>query len=228
MKRYILILLLICTVKLYGQFAIITDKDGFVNVRQKGQANSTIIDSLPNGHLVFLFENEGNWKNIDYTKKAKDHNGYVYKDRTILISTFLQIPIVSKSPNSVTLKKDSIEVILTQSNFEKSKHKFKYTKENSNQIELIDNKQYWGSDGEMPKTQFEKIVVKIGKREILLPKEALINLYQPSLNSADVYFDKKTNTIYITTFNSDGAGAYEVVWKIENGIYKDKLVAYGF
>jgi hypothetical protein len=28
--------------------------------------------------------------------------------------------------------------------------------------------------------------------------------------------------------NGDGAGAYYVIWKIVNGVYKDRLIAYGF
>jgi hypothetical protein len=28
--------------------------------------------------------------------------------------------------------------------------------------------------------------------------------------------------------NGDGAGAYEVIWKIESGVYKERLIAYGF
>jgi len=28
--------------------------------------------------------------------------------------------------------------------------------------------------------------------------------------------------------NSDGAGSYLVIWRIEKGTYKDRLVAYGF
>ena len=28
--------------------------------------------------------------------------------------------------------------------------------------------------------------------------------------------------------NSDGAGSYEVIWKIEKGVYKERYIAYGF
>lgn len=228
MYQYILVLLLLCSFKSYGQFAVIADKDGYVNVRVKGQANSKVIDSLTNGHLIFSFENEGNWKSIDYKKSGIDRSGYIYKDRLSFVSTLSSIPVVSKSSNAVILKKDSIEIILTQSKFEKSKHKFKYAKENPTQIELIDNERYWGTDGDMPKTQFEKVVVKIGKREIILPKEAIVGLYQPNLFTVQVNFDKKSNIIYISTFNSDGAGGYEVIWEIEDGLYKNKLIVYGF
>jgi hypothetical protein len=228
MRKYLTFTFLFVSTFSFGQFAIISDKDGSVNVREDGNPSSKIIDSLQNGYLIYCFENKGNWTNINYSKKSKELNGYVYKDRYKLVSNFLTIPIVTKNATSMKLKKDSIEITLTQSKFEKSNHKFKYFKDAPDQIELIDNKKYWGRDGGMPTTQFDKIILKVGQKNIILPKQATKGLYEPSLYSAEVYFDKQNNNIYITTMNSDGAGSYEVIWKIENGIYKDRLVAYGF
>ena len=128
----------------------------------------------------------------------------------------------------ITFKKDSIEVTITQGKFDKKKHKFKFLKDYPTQIELIDNKKYWGMDGGMPTTQYEKIKIKIGNKIIFLPKTALEGLYQPSIYSAEVNYDKTNNTIYLQTMNSDGAGSYCVIWKIENGVYLDRLIVYGF
>lgn len=228
MKKYLIFSLLFISTISYGQFAIVLDKDGSTNVRLNGNSNSKIVDTLQNGHLIYCLENKGNWANIDYTKERKESNGYIYKDRYKLISTFLQIHIARKNVTSVKLKKDSIEITLTQSMFEKGKHRFKYSKEAPDQIELIDNKQYWGTDGEMPSTQYDKIILRIGHRNVSLPKRATVGLYEPSLYNAEAYFNKQNNTLYITTINSDGAGSYEVIWEVKNGIYMDRLVAYGF
>jgi hypothetical protein len=212
----------------FGQFAVITDKGGSANIRAGGNTNSRITDSLQNGHLIYCFENKGNWTNIDYTKKQKELNGYVYKDRCKLVADFPAIPVAASNENSVKLKKDTIEITLTQRKFEKSRHKIKYYKAYPGQVELIDNKKYWGKDGGLPTTQYDKIIIKIGQRILTLPAEATVGLYQPTLATAEVFVDKETNTIYIQTMNSDGAGSYEVIWKIENGVYTDRLVAYGF
>jgi hypothetical protein len=228
MRHFSLFLALFFSTFSYGQFAIISDKDGSVNVREDGHSNSKIIDSLQNGHLIYCFENTDNWTNIDYSKKNKELNGYVYYDRYKLVSSFLTIPVVTRNETSVKLKKDSIEITLSLSRFEKSKHKFKYFKETPDQIELIDDKKYWGKDGGMPTTQFDKIILKIEQKLIILPKQATEGLYEPSLYSVEVYFDKQNNAFYIQTMNSDGAGYYEVIWKIKNSIYEDRLVAYGF
>lgn len=224
---FTLSLLLVSTIS-FGQFAIIADKDGFVNVRKDAQPNSKIIDTLHANQLVYCFENKGNWTNIDYTKKGTDYNAYVYKDRYTLISSFFKIPLLKRKENVVSLKKDTIEVSLSMGKFEKAKHKFKYYKEAPDQIEFIDNKKYWGQDGGIPNTQFDKIILTIGSKSITLPKKATEGLYEPNLNSAEVYFDKTNNTIFIQTMNSDGAGSYEVVWKIKDGVYIDRLIVYGF
>jgi hypothetical protein len=212
----------------FGQFAIVNDKDSLLNVREDGLQSSKVIDKLQNGHLIYCFENKGNWTNVDYTKKGQELNGYVYKDRYKLVSNFPALIISKKTETSVTLKKDTIEVTIIQSSFDKKKHKFKYIKEYPDQLELIDNKKYWGKDGGMPSTQFEKIIIKVGLKIITLPKYALEGLYEPSIYNAEVNYDKTNDTFYIQTMNSDGAGSYEVVWKVEKGAYKDRLVAYGF
>ncbi|WP_125921627.1 hypothetical protein [Hymenobacter lapidarius] len=178
-------------------------------------------------YLIYCFDNKGNWTNIDYTKKDKELNGYVYKNRYKLISNYSQIPIATKNENKVVLKKDTIQVTITQSKFDKKKHTFKYIKEYPDQILLIDNRKYWGRDGGMPTTQFLKIELKVGQKVITLPKSALEGLYEPSIYSAEVNYDKVSDTFFIQTMNSDGAGSYFVIWKIEK-MYKDRLVAYGF
>lgn len=227
--KHILILIFLLRFSLsFGQFAIVNDKDSLLNVREDGEANSKIIDKLPNGQLIYCFENKGNWTNIDYTKKGKILNGYVYKDRYKSVSSFPKLSITKKTENSISLKKDTIEVIIKESKFEKSRHSFKYVKLYPDQIELIDNKQYWGLDGGMPTRQFESISIRLGSTKIELPKKAFQGLFEPNIYTAEVNFDETTGTFYIQTMNSDGAGGYEVIWKVEKGIYKDRLIVYGF
>ena len=228
MKNILTFILFLLTSICYGQFAIVSDKDSLLNIREDATTNSKIVDKLPNGHLIYCFEDKGNWTNIDYTKNNKELNGYIYKDRCKLISSFTALTITKKSKTSITLEKNTKQVIISQSNFEKKKHTFKYVKDYPTQIELIDNKQYWGMDGGIPRTQFEKVIIKVGQKIIILPKSALTGLYEPNIYSAEVNYDKQTDTFYIQTMNSDGAGSYLVIWKVEKGIYKDRLVAYGF
>ena len=228
MKQILTFIHLLCCSFSFGQFAIVNDKESVLNVREDGQTSSKVVDKLQNGHLIYCFENKGNWTNIDYVKKGKELNGYIYKDRYKLVSNFPALTVSKKTATSITLKKATIEVTITQSKFDKKEHKFKYIKEYPGQLQLIDNKQYWGRDGGMPTTQFESVVIKVGQKTIKLPKIALEGLYEPSIYSAEVNYDKANDTFYIQTMNSDGAGSYEVIWKVEKGVYKHRLVAYGF
>jgi hypothetical protein len=228
MKQFLTLILLFWFSFSFAQFAIVNDNDSLLNVREDAQPNSKVIDKLPNGHLLYCFENKGNWTNIDYAKKGKELNGYVYKDRYQFVSGFPALTVSKKTATSITLKKDTIEVIITQSKFHKKKHTFTYLKEYPDQLELIDNKKYWGTDGGMPTSQFENMVIKVGQKTIKLPKSALEGLYEPNLYNAEVNYDKASDIFYIQTMNSDGAGGYEVIWKVEKGTYKDRLVAYGF
>ena len=228
MKQILKFLLLFYFSNSFGQFAIVDDKDNFVNVREDGVQSSKIIDKLKNGHFIYCLDNKGNWTNIDYDQKGEKLNGYVYNDRYKLVSDFPAFKISNTSQNQITLKKDNIEVSIFESKFEKKIHNFKYAKNYPTQIALIDNKQYWGMDGGMPTTQFEKISIKVGQKNIILPKSALEGLYEPNISSAEVNYDEVNETFYIQTMNSDGAGSYLVIWKVEKGIYKDRFVAYGF
>src|SRR5215831_13254846 len=214
----------------YGQFAYISDKDGYVNVR-KGAANTErILDTLRNGHLIYCLEKKGNWTSVwYYTKKYKEElYGYVYRDRLHLITDYENIPETSREFNKYVLGKDSIKVTVSAKKFDRSKYRFTYNKDANPSILFINGKQYWGTDGEMPKTEYSSIIIQIGARKITLPPSALENLFQPSTYSTLVHIDSSNDVIYIEASNSDGAGAYSVLWRVEKGVYKDRFVAYGW
>lgn len=227
-KLFNTLFLLLIIVKTNAQFAIITDKDGFVNVRSEPKIENNIQDTLRNGHFVYLFEISDNWVNIDYNKNKEKLNGYIYKDRYILVSEYSKIPIVDSSLNSIKLKKDSIEITLNRKKFNKINHTFKYHAESKSIITLIDNDEYFGTDGELPKYEYEAITIKIGKQKIILPQKAIKNLFEVNLYLSEANYDEKNKTLYIQAMNSDGAGGYFVIWKIVNGVYKERYVAYGF
>lgn len=228
MKQLLTPFLCIFTNLAIGQFAIIADKDGFCNVRNTPQKGDNIIDKLDNGHFVYCFETTGNWTTIDYTKGKKEGNGQVYKDRLKLISDYGEIPFLSKEEGKAILGKDSIKIMLTEQKFEKTRYKLTFYKEYKDQLQYINNKKYWGTDGEIPKTEYHAIRITIGTRKVALPATAIDNLFEPNLTSTKANYDKANDILYIQSMNSDGAGGYEVIWKIEKGVYKERYIAYGF
>ena len=211
-----------------GQFAIIRDKDGFCNIRSSSEKGNNVIDKLENGHFVYCFETKANWTNIDYTKNNKQLNGQVYNDRLKLISDYQEIPLLTVEKNKIIIGKDSIKIIVTEQNFDRSKYKLTFYKEYKDQLEYINNKKYWGTDGEIPTREYKSMEIHLGAKKILLPKVAIDNLFEPNLEDTQVNYDKANDILYIQSMNSDGAGNYEVIWKIEKGVYKERYIEYGF
>jgi hypothetical protein len=228
MKTYYTFLLLMLVNLVHGQFAIIDDKDGFCNIRGSAEAGTNITDKLENGHFVYCLEFKGNWVNIDYLKNKQDLNGYVYNNRLKMISAYEEITLLSKSEDVSMYGKDSIRVTVTKQKFDKSKYRFSYYKDAKDQIELINGKRYWGSDGGVPEFAYKSITIIKENKIIELPKAAIEDLFHPNLYHTKVNFDKVNDILYIQSMNGDGAGGYVVIWRIEKGVYKDRYITHGF
>ena len=229
-SKFLLLIFLYSLESLFAQeFAVVLDKDGYTNVRIENNKNSKILDKLYNEDLVCVMNPEGNWWKIDYALKKNEMKvGYVYKNRIKLISEYNEVPISEVKDKEIIFSNKTIEVKVVENKFDKNKHSFNYVKNYPNQILKIDGKDYWGTDGEMPKTEYKSITIIFNDTKLQLPKEALENLFEPNLSLTKVNFDKDKDIIYISAMNSDGAGGYLVIWKIEKGIYKERFVAYGF
>jgi hypothetical protein len=228
MKTFCTFSLLILVNLAHGQFAIIDDKDGFCNIRSAAETGTNITDKLENGHFVYCLEFKENWVNIDYLKNKQDLNGYVYNNRLKMIAAYEEITLLSKSEDVSMYGKVSIKVSITKQKFDKSKYRFSYYKDARDQIELINGKPYWGSDGGVPEFAYKSITIIKENKIIELPKAAIEDLFQPNLYHTKVNFDKVNDILYIQSMNSDGAGGYVVIWRIEKGKYKDRYIAHGF
>ena len=208
-------------------FAVINDKDGYVNVREGKSAQSEVLKKLNNKTIVFVYNydkaTDGNWI---YT----DEEGYIYNDRVKWIHKF---PIIAKGiakGNTIVFEGKEIQVVLTSGKFDKSKHSFKYHKEYRDVIEKIDGKLFWGTDGNMPKREYKSIEVKIRGKQVSIPQSAYNDLYESYLYTEfnSVHYDKDNDILYIVALNGDGAGAYMVCWQIEKGVYKGRKVGIPF
>lgn len=212
----------------FSQFGIINDLDGFVNVRSSAEKGNNISDKLENGFIVYYFEPEGNWINIDYKKNGKDLNGYIYKDRIKSITAFQKIPLKSELDGKVKLENETVKIEISDTKFIKEKHKLKFLKNDKYVLVKIDNFQIFGTDGNIPKREYKSIQIEINNIKIELPNEALKNLYEPSLYNSKANYDEKNDILYVFSSNSDGAGSYEILWVIEKMKYKCRIEAYGF
>lgn len=50
----------------FGQFAIVADKDGYVNVRDAANSGDNVMDTLHDGRLVYMLDAENGWISVDY------------------------------------------------------------------------------------------------------------------------------------------------------------------
>ena len=226
MKFFIVLLLLISDIVFAQEeaFAVINDKDGYVNVRKGKSAQSKVLKRLNNKTIVFAYNydktTDGNWI---YT----DEEGYIYNDRVKWIHKF---PIIAKGiakGNTIVFEGKEIQVILTSGKFDKSKHSFEYFKDSPTGIEVIDDELPYGTDGKMPTTEYRSIEVNIHGKRVSLPKDAYSDLYEPTFltDHNSVYYDKESDILYIVANNNYAERPYKVCWQIEKGVYKGRKVS---
>jgi len=58
--------------------------------------------------------------------------------------------------------------------------------------------------------------------KVIIPKSAFDDLYEPDFSSVKVYSD--TNHFYIFMDNSDGAGAYTIIWIFKDNKYYGRYI----
>jgi len=225
-------LILLSQVAIGQQFAIVSDKDGYTNVRSAAGTANKIEDTLHNDHFVYCFETKDGWTNIEYANKKDDYlHGYIYHDRLRFIADYEKIPNLKKS-DSIFVK-DSLKVIVSTRRFVKARYHITYSKPSHEYdtsiigVVAINGRKVWGTDGEMPSTEYASISVNFGARHLVLPRAAFEDLFQPTIWNTKVNYDRKNDILYIVSENSDGAGAYGIIWKIEKGAYAGRYIAYG-
>jgi len=232
MKHLILLFFLISNVVFAqaiegGAFAVINDKDGYVNVRKEKSVHSKVLKKLDNNTLIFVLEYDkayyGNWI-------YADNEGYIYNDRVKWIEKLPKIAKGITKGNTIVFEGKEIQVTLSTEKFDKNKHSFKYHKEYRDIIEKIDGEPFWGTDGNMPKREYKSIEVKIRGKQVSIPQSAYNDLYESYLYTEfnSVHYDKDNDILYIVANNGDGAGAYMVCWQIEKGVYKGRKVGIPF
>ena len=213
----------------FGDYAVVKDKDGYVNIRAKESVKSKIVGTLPNNTLIYTFfdDDEPNPSNWVYEK-----NGYIHKSRLKKINEFPSIGKEKETENSITITDKAISVTLTQQKFDKTKHKITKKRHKEYNELIIDGKKIYGLDNDefLPEDHYKSITVTINSKDVPIPKSAYDDLYEVAMytdNNA-VYYDKEEDTIYIIAHNGSGAFSYEVCWQIVKGEYKTRIVGEPF
>ena len=230
MKQLFILFLLLTTNAFaqgpFGDYAVVKDKDGYVNIRAEESVKSKIVGTLPNNTLVYGFfdkeYNPTNWIEVD--------KGYVHQSRLKKINEFPSIGEgkEKETENSITLAEKSISVTITRQPFDKTKHKITKKKHKEYSEYIIEGKRAQGLDGDLflPKNHYKSITVTINGKNVPIPKSAYDDLYEIGIWDTNnfAYYDEEDDILYIIAHNGDGYLAYEVCWQIVKGEYKTRII----
>ena len=223
--KHLLILFLLLTTNAFaqgpfGDYAVVKDKDGYVNIRAKENVKSKIVGTLPNNTLVYGFfdkeYNPTNWIEVD--------KGYVHQSRLKKISDF---PVIEGKVqgNSVIFDDKDVKVTITKQKFDKTKHKITKKGQGSYEQLIIDGKEIiYGWDGSLAQDHYKSITVTIKGKNVPIPKSAYDDLYEIFYLDRFIFYDEEAEALYIYAFNGDASLAYQVCWQIVKGEYKTRII----
>ncbi|WP_314268400.1 SH3 domain-containing protein [Capnocytophaga sputigena] len=204
----------------FGDYAVVKDKDGYVNIRAKENVKSKIVGTLPNNTLVYGFFdkefNPTNWIEVD--------KGYVHQSRLKKIFDFRAIEGKVQG-NSLVFDDKDVKVTITKQKFDKTKHKITKKGQGSYEQLIIDGKEIiYGESGSLTQDHYKSITVTMKGKNVPIPKSAYDDLYQISYFSSSIYYDEEAEALYIYADNGEAGLAYEVCWQIVKGEYKTRII----
>ena len=227
--KHLLILFLLLTTNAFaqgpfGDYAVVKDKDGYVNIRAKENVKSKIVGTLPNNTLVYGFfdkeYNPTNWIEVD--------KGYVHQSRLKKISDF---PVIEGKVqgNSIIFDDKDVKVTITKQKFDKTKHKITKKDQGSYDQLIIDGKEIYGieiygGDDSLPQDHYKSITVTMKGKNVPIPKSAYDDLYQIIYFSESIYYDEEAEALYIFAHNSEAGLSYQVCWQIVKDKYITRII----
>ena len=214
-------------------FAIIQDKDGYVNVRASPSIKAKVIDTLHNNHVfedqVQFGENTKNWIYVTYgsnynkkTQKFEEKSGYIYANRILYLQKLPQFKKVVIDKQNVEFSNSGIKLNMRFGKFEPTLHKVE--KVPYEYVSKVDGETPWGTDGILPEslTEIKEIKLTTNSSEFSFPNKSLIGIFQP--NISNMYVSTNGDTIFIVMSNADAGGSYNIVWTIRNNQIIDRFI----
>ena len=204
----------------FGDYAVVKDKDGYVNIRAKENVKSKIVGTLPNNTLVYGFfdkeYNPTNWIEVD--------KGYVHQSRLKKIFDFRAIKGKVQG-NSIIFDDKDVKVTITKQKFDKTKHKITKKGQGSYEQLIIDGKEIiYGWDGSLAQDHYKSITVTMKGKNVPIPKSAYDDLYEIFYFSSSIYYDEEAEALYIYAVNGEAGLAYQVCWQIVKGEYITRII----
>ena len=230
--KHLLILFLLLTTNAFaqgpfGDYAVVKDKDGYVNIRAKESVKSKIVGTLPNNTLVYaLFDTteDETGEEIFFNWIAVD-KGYVHKSRLKMIGEFPSIGKGKEQGNSITIAGKGISVTISTQKFDKTKHKITKKKHKYYEELIIDGKSAQGTDTSfIPENHYKSIIVTMKGKNVSIPKSAYDDLYEIFYLDRFIFYDEEAEALYIYAVNGEAGLAYQVCWQIVKGEYITRII----
>ncbi|WP_185289119.1 SH3 domain-containing protein [Chryseobacterium lactis] len=226
-KKIFLVTTLLSIQLSFAQFAKIVDKDGYVNLRENPDIKSKVIGKINSDEIVYASEPDAtnkNWMNIYYNDKTA---GYIYSSKVKLLDSYEIILPITNDESKAVFKSGNIKVDITTEKFNYKENK-KFFSSSTYGGQKVEDKYkgnlIWGTDGTIPRTHYKSITVQIKDKKIQIPTKEIENLFNPSNQFTACYYDRKSDILYLTMLNSDGAGSYVALFKIVKGVYKERIL----
>ncbi len=211
-------------------FAIIKDKDGYVNVHAEASKDAKVIDKLLENQL---FEDQSQfgsgseeWVYISYGDKKsrkfpvnrmeEESVGYIHKSRVLYLDKLPQLKRKIINPNQAEFQNDTLKLVIKTGKFIPQNHTIE---REDGYISKVDNIVAWGVDGSLDReapAEIKSITITHKNRIFPFPKEALTGMFCPNFENMYVVISND-NTLFVVMSNSDAAGAYNVAWTIQYG-----------
>ena len=221
--KHLLILFFLLTTNAFaqgplGDYAVVKDKDGYVNIRAKENGKSKIVGTLPNNTLVYGFFD----KEYNPTNWIEVGKGYVHQSRLKRIFDFRAIEGKVQG-NSVVYDDKDVKVTITKQKFDKTKHKIIIKKHKYYEELIIDGKIPQGA-AFIPENHYKSIIVTMKGKNVSIPKSAYDDLYEIFYFSSSIYYDEEAEALYIFVNNGDAGLAYQVCWQIVKDKYITRII----
>ena len=210
MKNIINFLICVTSFISYSQIGIIKDKDGYTNVRKATNIKSKIVYKLK--------ENEAFWYNDigeDWIEVFIPQDKFSVEDTDdLMIGGYIHKSRLQKIENLPTANQNEVKFEYIFRKFKRENH---IDNGDGKFVTKIDGRKIWGTDGNYPKVEIEKINASINNKIIKIHKVLFLDLFECDTN---INKYKNGNTYFIYQNCSDGAGGYELLWVInkKNGL----------
>ncbi len=213
--RLILLFVAFTSNFVFGQIALIQDKDGYTNVRQEPNSSSSIIHKIYENE-VFWYEDEvQDWISVNipknrYSLGCSDSDivfGWIHKSRLLPLEE-LEKPA-----------KEDLQFKYILSEFDPKDRIIDY--HDNKWVTWIDGRPVWGTDQNLPRIEVTGINAKVENIQIEISPIMYSDIYECS-NTFQTY--KNGDTYFLFQSCSDGAGYYEIVWVLTKKGLKQRLV----